>query len=176
MYNIWQIYGITLFTLKRLVLCIKIVNIILYAWIPYSYRDNISFDAKKELVQKKRQEQDLKLPFWVEFLFVQIGLPDFILRKFLKTKRRAKQIIKNNTKDILYFAVFFIFLLYINPLIRKSNSFNSCVTTAMNLITTPRTSTKPINANLRLIRAHNACHGGQIDLWFASTNNQNMLR
>ena len=115
-------------------------------------------------MQKKRQGQDQKLPFWVELLFVQIGLPDFILRKFLKTKRRSKQIIKNNTKDIVYLAVFFIFLLYINPLIRKSHSFNSCITTAMNLPSIPRSSTKPINANLRLIRAYNACHGGQLDL------------
>ena len=42
---------------------------------------------------KKKKEKDL--PWWVELLFVQVGLPDKLLIKILKTKKKAKELIKN---------------------------------------------------------------------------------
>ena len=43
--------------------------------------------------KKKKKEKDL--PWWVEFLFVQLGLPDKLLIKILKTKKNARELIKN---------------------------------------------------------------------------------
>ena len=46
---------------------------------------------------KKKKEQDL--PWWVELLFVQIGLPDKLLIKILQTKKKAKELINNDKKS-----------------------------------------------------------------------------
>ena len=41
---------------------------------------------------KKKINKDL--PWWVELLFVQIGLPDKLLIKILNTKKKSKELIK----------------------------------------------------------------------------------
>ena len=46
---------------------------------------------------KKKAHKDL--PWWVELLFVQIGLPDKILIKILKAKKTSKEFIKNDKKS-----------------------------------------------------------------------------
>ena len=40
------------------------------------------------------------LPWWVEVLFVQIGLPDSLLRGFLKKRKRIRQFTSENKKNI----------------------------------------------------------------------------
>ncbi len=42
-------------------------------------------------ISRKRKDKDL--PWWVELLFVQIGLPDNILIKILKAKKKSKELI-----------------------------------------------------------------------------------
>ena len=44
---------------------------------------------------KLKKKRDKDLPWWVELLFVQIGLPDKLLVKILKAKRNSKELIKN---------------------------------------------------------------------------------
>ena len=44
--------------------------------------------------QNSKKKRNKDLPWWVELLFVQIGLPDKLLIKILKTKKEAKQLIK----------------------------------------------------------------------------------
>ena len=59
-------------------------------------------DMKKEenVVKRMNASSNLKpkgeksLPWWVELLFVQIGLPDKFLIKLLKAKKTAKELIK----------------------------------------------------------------------------------
>jgi len=36
-------------------------------------------------------KKDKNLPWWVEFLFVQIGLPDKLLIKILNAKKKSKE-------------------------------------------------------------------------------------
>jgi len=50
-----------------------------------------------------KKNKDRTLPWWVELLFVQLGLPDKFLIKLLKTKKRTKEFIKNDKKSILSF-------------------------------------------------------------------------
>ena len=45
--------------------------------------------------ENSKGKKDKNLPWWVELLFVQIGLPDKLLIKILKTKKNAKELIKN---------------------------------------------------------------------------------
>ena len=57
---------------------------------------NQNHEAKKmntssNLKKKKKKE----LPWWVELLFVQIGLPDKLLIKILKAQKTFKGLIKN---------------------------------------------------------------------------------
>ena len=70
---------------------------------------NQSFEAKKmKSPSKSNIQKDKPLPWWVELLFVQIGLPDKFLIKILRKKKKLKDFIKNYKKYI--FAVLFVFL------------------------------------------------------------------
>ena len=64
-----------------------------------SKRMNISQNGKK----------DKDLPWWVELLFVQIGLPDKFLIKILKTKKKAKELIQNEKQTLVIFVLKEIF-------------------------------------------------------------------
>ena len=57
---------------------------------------NQNYEVKKMNTSenlKKKKNKDL--PWWVELLFVQIGLPDKLLIKILKAKKTSKEFIKN---------------------------------------------------------------------------------
>ena len=41
-----------------------------------------------------KKKKDKNLPWWVELLFVQIGLPDRLLIKILNTKKKSKEFLK----------------------------------------------------------------------------------
>ena len=57
---------------------------------------NLNHETKKmNTSQNSKKKKQKDLPWWVELLFVQIGLPDRILIKILKTKKKAKEIFKN---------------------------------------------------------------------------------
>ena len=48
---------------------------------------NQNYEAKKmNTIGDSKKKIDKDLPWWVELLFVQIGLPDKLLLKILKTK------------------------------------------------------------------------------------------
>ena len=63
-----------------------------------------SLEAKKP--KKSLNSKNLKdkpLPWWVELLFVQIGLPDKLLIKILKAHKNSKVLINKNKKYIFLF-------------------------------------------------------------------------
>ena len=70
----------------------------------------------KSQSSKKRNNRDL--PWWVELLFVQIGLPDKLLLKILKAKKKSKEFIKNDKKSLITFLLqllhLHIFILLLN--------------------------------------------------------------
>ena len=60
---------------------------------------NQNHEAKKMNTSSNlEKKKDKELPWWVELLFVQIGLPDKLLIKILKTKKTSKEFIKNEKK------------------------------------------------------------------------------
>ena len=66
-----------------------------------------NYEAKKmNTSENLKKKNDKNLPWWVELLFVQIGLPDKLLIKILKTNKNFKEFIKNDKKSLL--TVFFI--------------------------------------------------------------------
>ena len=79
---------------------------------PKEFR-NQNFEAKKmNTSPSSNKKKDKNLPWWVELLFVQIGLPDKLLIKILKTNRNAKELIKNEKKSIIVFLFIFGVLIY----------------------------------------------------------------
>ena len=68
-----------------------------------------------------------KLPWWVELLFVQIGLPDSWLTKFLKKRKQTLNIIDENKKYIAYSAILVAGILYVYPIVRYTSSSASCI-------------------------------------------------
>ena len=70
---------------------------------------NQNYEFKKMNTSEKfKKKNDKDLPWWVELLFVQIGLPDKLLIKILKAKKLSKEFIKNEKKSIIIF--FFVII------------------------------------------------------------------
>ena len=116
-------------------------------------------ERKKRNTAKSSQINQKRLPWWVELLFVQIGLPDNWLIKILKTKKNTLDFYKEKKKIIFLIFLFLFTLGYIQPIIKDSNSKLKCQKIAYNYI-------KEINRlkseNLKRLEmlAVNYCNGG----------------
>ena len=116
-------------------------------------------ERKKRNPSKSNQINQKRLPWWVELLFVQIGLPDKWLIKILKTKKNTFDFYKEKQKFIFLMFLFLFTLGYFQPVIKDSNSKLRCQNTAYNSI-------KEINRlkseNLKRLKmlTVNYCNGG----------------
>ena len=110
-----------------------------------------------ENVKKKK---DKNLPWWVELLFVQIGLPDNLLIKILKTKKKSKEIIKNEKKSLLTILFVIAVLTYIYPVIRHAKNKLDCEATAKNYIIKNKNTIQINNKELKMLST-NFCYGGE---------------
>ena len=67
---------------------------------------NQNYEAKKmNTYENSNKKKDKNLPWWVELLFVQIGLPDKLLIKILKAKKTSKEFFKTEKKSIITFCL-----------------------------------------------------------------------
>ena len=107
---------------------------------------------------KKKKNKDL--PWWVEFLFVQIGLPDKFLIKILKAKKTSKEFIKNEKKSIIIFLFVITTLAYFYPVIKHAKNKLDCEAIAKNYIIKNKNT---IGINKREIKmlSTNFCYGGE---------------
>ncbi len=116
-------------------------------------------ERKKRNSSKSNQIDQKRLPWWVELLFVQIGLPDKWLIKILQTKKNTHNFYNDKKKFIFLIFLFLFTLGYFQPIIRDSNSKLKCQKTAFNFI-------KDINRfkseNLKTLEmlSVNFCNGG----------------
>tara|TARA_Y100001968_G_scaffold151270_1_gene138418 strand:+ start:212 stop:637 length:426 start_codon:yes stop_codon:yes gene_type:complete len=116
-------------------------------------------ERKKRNPTKSSQINQKRLPWWVELLFVQIGLPDNWLIKILKTKKNTLDFYKEKKKYIFLIFLFLFTLGYFQPVIRDSNSKLKCQKVAYKTI-------KEINLfkseNLERLKmlSVNYCNGG----------------
>ena len=108
---------------------------------------------------RKNIKSDANLPWWVEILFVQIGLPDSILRNILKFKRSSKKSINKNKQSIRLFLILLGFGFYINPIIRNAAIHNKCYASGLEMLSKEGES----NSKLITIKANNLCHGGRMN-------------
>ena len=94
---------------------------------------NQNYEIKKmNNYENTRKKKDKNLPWWVELLFVQIGLPDKLLIKILKTKKNAKELIKNEQKSLITFLFIITTLAYFYPVIKQAKNKLNCVANANN--------------------------------------------
>jgi len=83
-------------------------------------------DRKKRNSSKSTQISQKRLPWWVELLFVQIGLPDKWLIKILKTKKRGIDFYKDERKLIFFILLFIFTIFYLEPIVRDSRMKLRC--------------------------------------------------
>ena len=84
---------------------------------------NQNYEAKKMNTSENfKKKKDKDLPWWVELLFVQIGLPDKLLIKILKAKKTSKEFIKNENKSIIIFLFVITTLAYFYPVIKHAKN------------------------------------------------------
>ena len=79
------------------------------------------YEAKKmNSSQNIKKKTDKNLPWWVELLFVQIGLPDKLLIQILKAKKTSKEFIKNDKKSLLTILFVITTFAYFYPVIKHT--------------------------------------------------------
>tara|TARA_B100000424_G_scaffold230369_1_gene192200 strand:+ start:141 stop:503 length:363 start_codon:yes stop_codon:yes gene_type:complete len=104
-------------------------------------------------------KKDKDLPWWVELLFVQIGLPDKLLIKILKAKKKSKEFLSNEKKSVVTFLFIILSLAYFYPVIKHSKNKLECEAIAKTYITN-----KNINLtnkkDLKMLST-NLCYGGE---------------
>ena len=102
-----------------------------------------------------------KLPWWVELLFVQIGLPDAWLSKYLKKKKEAYIFINENKKNIFYCTLLIAGVLYIYPIVRYTSSSASCIEKTTKYLKSNNVNKTKNEMDLNSL-AVGYCHGGSL--------------
>ena len=117
-------------------------------------------DKKMNTSENQKKKRDKSLPWWVELLFVQVGLPDNLLIKILKTKKKAKELIKNDKKSLLIFLFVIFFIAYFYPVIKHSKNKLECESIAKNYIIKSKKTNNLNKQELKMLST-NFCHGGE---------------
>ena len=122
---------------------------------------NQNYDAKKMNTSgNSKKIKNKNLPWWVELLFVQIGLPDKFLIKILKTKKVTKDLIKNDKKYVITFIFITISLAYFYPVIKHAKNKLNCESIAKTYIVNNKSIIGINNRELKMLST-NFCYGGE---------------
>ena len=107
-------------------------------------------------ISKKKKE----LPWWVELLFVQVGLPDKLLLKILKFQKKSKEFINKDKKTLIKYFFVITALVYFFPVIRYSQNKLDCEAIAKDYILKSKNIKKINNRELKMLST-NFCNGGE---------------
>ncbi len=122
---------------------------------------NQNYEAKKMITSENlKKKKDKDLPWWVELLFVQIGLPDKLLIKILKAKKTSKEFIKNEKKSIIIILFVITTLAYFYPVIKHAKNKLDCEEIAKNYIIKNKNLIGINNREIKMIST-NFCYGGE---------------
>ncbi len=106
----------------------------------------------KNKSSNKRKEK--KLPWWIELLFVQVGLPESLLVKYLNLEKKVKLHIEAKKDSYKVILLIGIIMIYFYPIIEESRQRNSC----RNLTLEKLNDKKPKSVAKAI--AINYCNGG----------------
>jgi len=122
---------------------------------------NQNYEAKKMNTSSNlKKKKDKELPWWVELLFVQVGLPDKLLIKILKAKKTSKEFIKNEKKSIIIFLFVITALAYFYPVIKHAKNKLDCEAIAKNYIIKNKNTIGINNREIKMLST-NFCYGGE---------------
>ena len=122
---------------------------------------NQKYEAKKmNTYENSKKKKDKDLPWWVELLFVQLGLPDKLLIKVLKAKKRSKELIKNEKKSLITILFVIITLAYFYPVIKHAKNKLDCEAIAKNYIIKSKNTIGINNREIKMLST-NFCYGGE---------------
>ena len=122
---------------------------------------NQNYESKKMNTSTNlNKKKDKDLPWWVELLFVQIGLPDKLLIKILKAKKTSKEFIKKENKSIIIFLFLITTLAYFYPVIKHAKNKLDCEAIAKNYIIKNKNIIGISNKEIKMIST-NFCYGGE---------------
>jgi len=110
--------------------------------------------------KKKKIFSNKNLPWWVELLFVQIGLPDKFLVRILKTKKNAKELVKKDKKTLITIFSVIATLAYFYPVIKHAKNKLNCESIAKNYIIKNKNIEDINNRELKMLST-NFCYGGE---------------
>ena len=110
--------------------------------------------------ENSKKNKDKALPWWVELLFVQIGLPDKFLIKILNAKKKSKELVKNEKKSFLIFLFIITSLAYFYPVIKVAKNKIDCVEIAKNYIIKNKNLIQINKKELKMLST-NFCNGGE---------------
>jgi len=112
-------------------------------------------------MKSNSDKNQTKLPWWVELLFVQIGLPDVWLSKYLKKKKEAGLFINENKKYIAYSAILIAGIFYIYPIVRYTSSSASCIDNTTKYLKSSNRNRLQNEMDINAL-AVGYCHGGSL--------------
>ena len=126
---------------------------------PKEFR-NQNFEAKKmNTSPNSNKKKDKNLPWWVALLFVQIGLPDRLLIKILKAKKKSNELIKNEKKSFITVLFLFTSLLYFYPVVKHAKNKLDCEAIAKDYIMKNKNILGINKKELKMLST-NFCYGG----------------
>ena len=121
---------------------------------------NQNYEAKKMNKYENSKKNIKNLPWWVELLFVQIGLPDKLLIKILKTRKKSKELVTNNEKLLIKFFLLIVTLTYFYPVVKHAKNKLDCEAVAKNYIIKNKNVTGINKSELKMLST-NFCYGGE---------------
>ena len=122
---------------------------------------NKNYEAKKmNTYENSKKKRNKDLPWWVELLFVQIGLPDKLLVKILKANKTSKEFFKNDKKSLITLLFVIITLAYFYPVIKHAKNKLDCEAIAKNYIIKNKNIIGINNREIRMLST-NFCYGGE---------------
>ena len=112
-------------------------------------------------MKSNSDKNQTKLPWWVEFLFVQIGLPDSWLSRYLRKKKETYIFIIENKKNIFYCTLLIAGIIYIYPIVKYTSSSASCIDKTTKYLKSNQMNNTGNQIDLNSL-AVGYCHGGTL--------------
>ena len=127
---------------------------------PKELRNQNHENKKMNSSESSKKKKDKDLPWWVELLFVQIGLPDKFLIQILKTKKNAKELINNDKKTLITVLFVLASLSYFYPVVKHAKNKLDCESSAKTYIIKNK-NIYGINKKEIKMLSINFCYGGE---------------